>query len=446
MNPRSPEAVLAEEPMKMGALGTLRYTADPTSYYRWALGKRGDPFLLHGFDGPAFTTADSAIVKDILATQPDSYDIYMPDLLRPLVGDQSLLTLSQEPHRRDRKLLMPQFHGERLRVYGEIIRELTRRTVAAWPSGKTFSFYRSAQAISMGAIVRVVFGISSGEAFEGWVRALQDLNAVFNPSMFFIPALRISFFGLGPWAKFKRARARADKLLLGEIAARRQAGSDGQDILSLMLATRYDDGAAMTDIQIRDELMGVLIAGYETTSFALSWAVHWILSTPGVLDTLHQELATLAVDATPDQIAALPYLAAVCNETLRLHPVIPDMSRKLAKATKIGDYELPKDLGVIIAISVVHEDPKLYPEPKRFRPERFLERKFGPAEFLPFGGGHKRCLGAALALYEMKLALATIFATAELALANNKPVKPKRFNVSLGPSSGVPIVYRGTRR
>ena len=232
----------------------------------------------------------------------------------------------------------------------------------------------------------------------------------------------------------------------GEIAARRAAPDPArEDILSLLLAARDEAGDAMHDDELRDELMTLLFAGHETTAIAIAWACYWLHRHPPVLERLRAEVDALGDDPQPDAIVRLPYLDAVCNEVLRLHPIAPDVPRQLVGPLELAGYTLGPPLCVDAAITLLHRREDLYPDPDSFRPERFLARRFGPFEFTPFGGGHRRCIGAAFATYELKIVLATFLRHAHLELAEPGEVRPARRNIVLGPSTGVRMRLRERR-
>jgi cytochrome P450 family 110 len=233
------------------------------------------------------------------------------------------------------------------------------------------------------------------------------------------------------------------QLLRDEIAARRADGQDRDDILSLLLAARYDDGRAMSEEGVRDELKTLLLAGYETTAIALAWAFYGVHRQPDVFHRLHTELRALGRTPDPDALGRLPYLGAVCQEALRLYPVGGVISRRLRQPLTLCGYALPADIGVGVALPVVHSDPRLYPEPRRFRPERFLERTYTPFEYVPFGGGARRCIGAAFAVYEMKIVLGSLLARHRFRLAEDAPVTPVPRTFTLGPKGGVRMIYGG---
>jgi cytochrome P450 len=241
-------------------------------------------------------------------------------------------------------------------------------------------------------------------------------------------------------------RDRLDALTYSAIA-RRRAGGGGDDILGLMLSARYDDGSAMSDREIRDQLLTLVFAGHETSGIALAWAVNWIERTPSVRDRLLVELSALGDDPTPTALAAAPYLEAVCHETLRLYPVVGEVVRLLRAPLTLGAWTIPAGVPVSAGIALVHARADLYPEPEAFRPERFLERrKLAPHEYLPFGGGARRCIGAAFALYEMKVVLGTLLARYRFTLARSEPERPVMRNLAMGPQGKVRLTAVETGR
>jgi unspecific monooxygenase len=239
-------------------------------------------------------------------------------------------------------------------------------------------------------------------------------------------------------------KQRVDNLLYAEIRARRaQIDPTRSDVLTLLLLARDDAGEPMTDVELRDELLTLLIAGHETTATALSWALYWIHRTPEVKDKLMAELTTLGQTPDPAEIARLPYLNAVCSETLRIYPIaFVAAPRVCMKPIEIAGYWFPAETWLTAGIYQVHWREDLYPQPEQFRPERFLERQFSPYEYFPFGGGNRRCIGAAFAMYEMKLVLATILSDCELTLAETRPVRPVRRGVTIAPQSGVRMMIQ----
>mgnify|MGYP000849610670 CR=1 FL=1 len=432
-------------PIKL--LQTYLYLRDPYAYLRNTRDKYGDPFTADVVNGTVVLTGTPAGAQQIYGADPDTYLPFGADAMRPLIGDNSILMLSGPRHRRERKLLMPSFHGDRMRAYGETIRRSALAAAERWPKGQVFPFQESSQWISLDVIIRAVFGVDDDARVETYRAAILEFVAAAVPSILFFPFLQRPFLGRGPWVRLQKARQHGDFLISAELAARRSRPEEaGEDILSLMMRARHEDGTAMTDAEIRDELVTLLFAGHETTGIALAWAMYWILRDRQVLGRLLAELDAAGERPEPEAIARLPYLDAVVLETLRLYPIAPDGPRTLARPLELCGYTLPPGTCVAVAHALLHSDPAIYPEPERFKPERFLERKYGPFEFTPFGGGHRRCLGAAFATYEAKLVLATLLRNFRLELAEPGEVKPGRRNVVLGPATGTRVRFVGPRK
>jgi cytochrome P450/predicted unusual protein kinase regulating ubiquinone biosynthesis (AarF/ABC1/UbiB family) len=370
--------------------------------------------------------------------------------LEPILGKHSLLILDGREHLRERRLLQPPFHGDRMLAYGVVMRDIAAAAVERWPSGRPFAVHPEMQGVTLDVILRTVFGLDEGPTKRDLRAALLDLlNLGSNPQLL-LAAQQSSngnrSNGANPAERFFSARQRVDRLLFAEIAARRRADVQGHltdrpDILSLLVQATHEDGRPLEDQALRDELMTMLLAGHETTATALAWAVSHVLSHPEVrvriLDELRQAgLAPL----DPERVTRLEYLDAVCRETLRLTPIIPLVGRRLTRPMRIGGVDLPAGVVASPCIYLAHRRPERWPEPERFRPERFLETKPTPYEFLPFGGGVRRCLGMAFALVEMKIVLAEVLTRVELRAAPGYQVRVVRRSVTLAPSEGMPVV------
>jgi cytochrome P450 len=291
--------------------------------------------------------------------------------------------------------------------------------------------------VTLDVILRTVFGLDEGPAKRDLRAALLDLLvAGSNPQT--LLGAQSGATRAAAVTRFLDLRARTDRLLFAEIASRRQADVSGRgDVLSLLVQARYDDGQPLEDQALRDELMTMLLAGHETTATALAWAVNHVLAHPAVRTRLFGELRD---GREPEQVIWLPYLDAVCRETLRLTPIVPLVGRRLTRPMTIAGTSLPAGVVASPCIYLAHRRPERWPEPERFRPERFLESKPTPYEFLPFGGGVRRCLGMAFALVEMKIVLAEVLSRVELRAAPGYQVRVVRRSVTLAPSEGMPVV------
>jgi cytochrome P450 family 110 len=415
---------------------TLQFLRDPYGFFDAQYRRHGDPCTLWTADGPMVMTADPELVRAIFTVDPDAVEPLAVALLSPFLGPRAVIMTAGERHRRDRKLLTPMFNGSRMRAYGRLIIDAARKQTREWKAGWEGKVHPTTAGISLDVIMRAVFGIDApGKQERASFVVKRDIDATV-PAIVFIPPLRRSFFGLGPWSRFARARRDLDAIVYGEIASRRASGKSGEDILSLIVSARYDDGSAMTDDEIHDQLITLLAAGHETTATALAWALYWTHREPSLADQLRAEIAALGPDPEPDEIADLPLLEATCTETLRLHPIVPDVARRLRAPMTLGRYTLPAGAGIAATISRMHANPRLYPNPTAFDAKRFLGNKPPMFGYAPFGGGSRRCLGAAFATYEMKLVLATFLTSFELELIDRNVV-PFRRNVTMAPRGGV---------
>lgn len=428
---------------RVALLQTARLIKDPYTFHRACRARYGDPYTIPSLNGRVVCTGDPEGIREIFAADPDTFGPWAADTLRPMLGDGSIIVLRGERHKRERKLLMPAFQGERMRAYGALMLDVARRHLARRNAGEVFRFLDTAQAISLEVIVRAVFGVEDDAAVERMTSAVTRHAAAASPLLMFTKLLQRQFGGFGPWARLTRLKADYDELLLAQIRARR-AAAPGDDILSILLAARYEDGQSMSDEDVRAELVTLLFAGHETTALALSWAVYWLLRDAERLAKLRAELDTAGSD--PDKIARLPYLEAVCLESLRIHPILPDPLREVIRPFRLRGFDVPPGCGVAAVTALVHEDPAVFEEPMAFRPERFLARTFKPYEYFPFGGGSRRCIGAAFAVHEMKLVLAALFNEHELELCEPREVHPARRNVTMGPATGIRVRHLGPRR
>jgi unspecific monooxygenase len=359
--------------------------------------------------------------------------------------------LEGDRHRKRRQLVMPSFHGDRMRSYGDLIRDITKKAWQQLPTNQVFTARNVTQDISLQVILQTVFGVHEGEKSQQLkqkMTVMADLfRSPYTSSFLFFPALQKDLGAWSPWGKFIRDRQQLDQLIYTEIAERRAENNPNRiDILSLLMSSKDEAGNPMTDQELRDELMTLLFAGYETTATAMAWALYLIHQHPQVLEKLLAELDTLGDSPDPMSIFRLPYLTAVCNETLRLRPVaMLTFPRIVQEPVEMLGHNLEPGTILCGCMYLVHQREDIYPQAKQFKPERFLERQYSPYEFIPFGGGVRRCLGEALAVFEMKLVLATILTNYELALADKKPEVARRRGVTLAPARGVRMMITGKR-
>jgi cytochrome P450 family 110 len=378
-------------------------------------------------------------------TAPGEYN----GILRPLIGDYSVIMLDGENHRKRRQLVMPSFHGERMKAYGDLIVNLTKKVMDTIALNQPFLARSAMQEISMKVILQTVFGLYEGtrcqQVKDLTAKMLEIFQSPFSSSFLFFPFLQKDLGASSPWGRFLRQRSSIDKLIYAEIAERRKdPDSNRIDILSLLMSARDEEGQALTDKELRDELVTLLLAGHETTATAMAWSLYWSQHIPETKDKILNELDSLGNNNDPMSIFKLPYLTAFCNETLRINPVaMLTFPRVTQEKVEILGYQIEPNTVVVGCIYLAHHRQDLYPQSKQFIPERFLERQFSPYEFMPFGGGVRRCLGEALAIFEMKLVIATILSNYQLSLVDSQPEIPRRRGVTLAPARGVKMVITG---
>jgi cytochrome P450 family 135 len=426
--------MLPPGPRAPGIAQLLRYARDPLGFLSDQRRRYGDIFTVRfPYFGRIVYVAQPELVKALFTGDPAVFHAGEANasVLEPALGPNSVLTLDDAPHLRQRKLLLPPFHGERVERYGELIVEITRKEMKSWPVGKPFAMRSHTQRITLAVIMRAVFGVHDEDRLARFEGLIDDFARRVG-LVASIPPLRRNLGSLSPWARFVRSRQALDAFIYEEIALRRaEVGHEGRDdVLSLLLSARDEDGDPMNDRELRDEMVTVLGAGHETTATGLAWAVERLTRNPGVLAKLRNSLAA----------GEESYLAATVKETLRSRPVIIDVGRKLTAPATIGGYELSAGSFVLAAISALHYREDTFPDPQAFRPERFLEGKTDNYAWIPFGGGVRRCIGAAFAEYEMRTILREFVEHAELRAAHPASEKVKIRNITMVPSKGGRVV------
>ncbi|MFO0579823.1 MAG: cytochrome P450 [Polyangia bacterium] len=396
---------------------------------RWRR-KYGDPMTYPPLAGrPLLVTGTPSGIRALFSAAPSTLEPILADRFRAVFGDASVFVLSGEPHTAMRKLLLPPFHGQRMRDYGHKLRELTLQAAAALMPGSRLVAQDLMHAISLQAIIRLVFGITDPARIAAATERISAFRRALGGAILpiLLPFLRREFLGLGPWARMQRATRAMRELIDEELARSRAAPAGRTDILSLLAAARpeddNDDGTGLSDAAIFEQMLALLLAGHGSTAMALTWALYFLGHEPQVLERLQAELRGLGPDPEPEALQRAPLLDAVCSETLRLRPAVTMTGRQLRAPLAIDGYTLPAGAGVFASIVWAHTNPEVFPQPERFVPERFLEHTYSPFEYLPFGGGNRRCIGAAFALYEMKIALGTLLRRFRFELVSQKPVR-----------------------
>jgi cytochrome P450 family 135 len=383
--------------------------------------------------GEVFHIADRELIEQIFKWKPAEYRVGEPrQVMEPVTGPTSILLLDGARHMRMRKLMLPPFHGEAIEHYAAVIAEVTNHEIDGWGPGDTIRTRTVAQAITLEVIIRAVFGITDPARVAELRRLLPRLSSP-NP---LVALVQKDLGSRSPYGRLLRLRDHVDELLYEEIEHRRRE-SDRGDILSLLLSARDEDGNPLTDRELRDELITILLAGHETTATSIGWVFERLLRTPAALDRL-----TAEVEAGEDG----DYLEAVIKETLRVRPVVTEVFRAPTARTELGGYVFEPGTQLAASIMLVQYDPELYPpDPEVFRPERFLDGAPEPYTWIPFGGGVRRCLGAAFAQLEMKVVISAILSRARLRASRPAGEKARFRGVTLLPSRGGEAVVESLR-
>ncbi len=425
-------------PRLPAAVQTARLIARPVPFFEDCRRRYGETFTARVLRaGTMVFVSEPASLKRLFAA--DRQNTIAPGrnvVLAPILGQRSLLLLEGEEHLRRRKLMLPPFHGERMRAYEQVMAEATEREVAGWPLGDRFRLHTSMQAITLEVILRAVFGVEDDRRLTELRRNLVGTLAA-TRSPLAVGLTIESLRRLPAHRRVARMLAEADRLLFAEIAERR-ADPDldsREDILSLLVGARFEDGSRMDDGELRDQLMTLLMAGHETTATALAWAFDLLFRAPDKLRRLREEVDD----------GGHAYLDAVIEETLRVRPVVPFVGRQLRVGAQLGGYQVPVGTVVMPAIYLTHTRPDLYPDPHAFVPERFLDGGPETYSWIPFGGGTRRCIGGAFAQFEMRIVLATILRRADLRPGSEGPERIVRRNVTLSPRDGTPAVLAARR-
>ena len=425
---------------------TLNWVRTPIPFMQQYAQEYGGCFTMRLIDAPPITLfSHPAAIKQILTASPEQAQAGKANVvLKPILGENSVLLLDGARHKRERKLLMPPFHGERMRLYGDIMREIADRSIDQWPVEQPFPIHERMQAITLDIILRTVFGVDEGPLLHK-LRALliEFLRLVGSNSLLLIRWLQINLGPLTAWRRIRELSHAIDTVLYAQIAQRKVADQSGRtDIMAMLVEARDEDGRPMSDQELRDEMVTMLLAGHETTATSLSWVVHRLLQNPAVLEKVRAERQRVVGDGPiqAEHVSELEYLDATVKETARLNPIVPAVVRYLEHPTRIGEYDLPAGCVVAPCIYLTHRRPELWPEPGTFTPARFVGKRVDPYTFFPFGGGVRHCLGAAFATYEMKIVLAQMLSRASLRPAPGHTVRVVRRSITFAPSGGLPVI------
>jgi len=416
-------------------LQTLRWAFRPIAFMEDCRRRYGDNFSVRfvGFERPMVMISDPEAIKALYREPEHGLPPGRNIVLEPILGPKSLLIQEGAEHLSRRRLMLPPFHGERMRSYEETMTEIVEAEIDSWPLNAEFPIHARMQAVTLEVILRVVFGVSSGPRLERLRGMLSTvLEETTTPGRQVLGLALQRFGGNGPFARFEGQLREVDELLMAEIAEHRERPDleEREDILSMLMRAEFEDGSRMEDRELRDQLMTLLLAGHETTATALAWTFDLLLRHPAVLGRLRDSLEAGEED----------YLRATISESLRLRPVIPLAGRRLAKELIADGLTLPAGTDVTPSIWLTHTRSDVYPEPFAFKPERFLEEGPDTYSWIPFGGSVRRCIGATFAEFEMRIVLREVLTRCELRKAKPMPERVDRRNITLSPKDGTPVV------
>jgi len=428
---RSAPMELPPGPRLPPILQTMQIMKDPRGFAERNRERFGEPFTVRmGGAGPAVYVTDPALIEQVFKASPDVLHAGSGNrLLAPFVGPASVLTSDGVAHRNRRKLLTPPFHGERMRAYADVVVDATKQATANWRG--EVAVLPAFEELALDVIVRAIYGLAEDSA-AAQKAAIQGAIEAMTPGVVFFSWLRTDWGAWSPWGKYLRASAHADGLLQAEVDRRRATPDPGaSDVLTMLLETADEAGEPLSDGELRDHMVTLLAAGHLTTAVGLSWLVLEVFRRPDLVERLRAEVAA-AEDV--QAIARNPWITAVVKESLRLHPPVAATLREVVKPFALGDRTLPPGTRITVALTATQRDPAHWPDPDAFLPDRWLAGKPPPYAWLPFGGGTRRCLGEAMAMFELKIALATL---AELPIVAPPDLPPmKRRNLSLAPARG----------
>jgi cytochrome P450 len=388
---------------------------------------------------PFVNISDPAEIKEVFTTPPD---VMHPGegavVLEPVVGKHSVILLDEDPHLEQRKLMLPAFHGERMKRLTGVMTEVAEREADSWPHGEEVRLLPRMQALTLEIILRAVFGLDAGERLETLRSKLTKILEFGMTPASLLPVLRRDIWPSHMWSDFLALREEADQIVFDLVDERRaqNGDGDGDDVLAMLLTARHEDGSPMSRQELRDELMTLLVAGHETTASQLSWTFERLVRGPRVLRRL-----TAAVDEDDDE-----YVDAVVTESLRRRPVLPIAEPRLVKQpVEIGGWHYEPGVALAANAYLVHHDPEIYDSPYEFRPERFLDQQPGTYTWIPFGGGRRRCIGASFAQLEMRLVLKAVLARYELEATERGMETTRRRAITFTPSRGANVLVRERR-
>ena len=413
----------------------MRWWTRSVPFFERCRARYGQRFTVRLVGTPPFVMlADPDEVKQVFTAPAD---VLHPGsgarILEPVIGRNSVILLDEDAHLAQRRLMLPAFHGEQVGRLTAVMTEVAAAQVERWPRGEPVALHPRLLALTLEIILRTVFGLEEGARLDRLRGHLTDVLAIGVSPVSLLPPLQRDLGLLSPWRRFLRMRDAVDAELFALIEERRRDAAQRDDVLSLLLAARHEDGSPMSPQELRDELMTLLVAGHETTASQLAFAFERLVRTPDVLARLTEAVAGGDGDA---------YVTATVQETLRRRPVLPNAAPRLVmQEIEVGGWRYPTGVCLVANAYLVHHDPAIYPDPYAFRPERFLEQSPGTYTWIPFGGGRRRCLGAAFATVEMKVVLRAVLEQASPRVAGDGRLElSRRRSITLSPREGAEVV------
>jgi cytochrome P450 len=428
-------ATLPPGPKAPSWVQTMRWWTRPVPFFERCRARYGQRFTVRLLALPPFVMlTDPDEVKQVFTAPAE---VLHPGsgarILEPLIGRNSVILLDEDAHLAQRRLMLPAFHGEQVARLAEVMAEVAAAEVERWPRDEPVALHPRLQALTLEVILRTVFGLDEGARLERLRGLMTDVLAVGTSPVSLLPPLQHDLGPVTPWGRFLRTRAAVDAELFALIDERRRDDAQRDDVLSLLLGARHEDGSPMSPQELRDELMTLLVAGHETTASQLAFTFERLVRTPDVLARLTEEIAGGDGDA---------YVTATVQESLRRRPVLPNAAPRLVmEEIEIGGWPYPAGVCLVPNAYLIQHDPAIYPDPYAFRPERFLDTSPGTYTWIPFGGGRRRCLGAAFATVEMKVVLRAVLERAQPRLAGDGRLElSRRRSITLSPREGAEVV------
>jgi cytochrome P450 family 110 len=433
-----------------------QWTFTPLEFLNDCQQRYGDCFQVRfGNLQPAvFFSHPDAIADLFSSSQASRLDAGRTQLfLRLILGENSTILLDGQEHRRHRQLLLPPMHGDRMRTYGDIICQTTQQATQDWSLGQKITLEQVLNDITFQVILKAMFGFQGTQCEVELTQQIRRfLGSLHSPLLYYLavtfPPVLQDWGSWSPAGRYWRQIQELDRLLFQAIREHRdRLNANDIDVLTMLMLARDEAGEAMTDGELRDEMLSLLFAGQGTTSVVTAWAFYFLHAHPPILERLLAEIDSLGAEPSPHELTRLPYLNAVCQESMRLRSSVPASTARIANDTVwIRGQEFPPESLLVPAQHLTHHRADLYPQPRRFNPDRFLDRRYSNSEFYPFGGGTRYCVGAAFALYEMKLILATVLRRYRLELENTQPIQTVRQGVNIAPKGGVKMIMTDFRQ